>query len=571
MNALKKLITSTLILFASLLFYSLAYAQVGIPKTYKKAIVVSATKEASEAGIEVMKEGGNAIDATAAVCFTLAVTYPEAGNIGGGGFMVVRLSNGDVNTLDFRETAPAGASRTMYQDKNGNVIKNLSREGALAVGVPGTVDGMINAVRKYGKLSLEKDMAPAIRYAQNGYRLSYNNAKALNYYRNKFLRYKGSSQYFTKPDSTLYHEGDLFKQTDLANTLKLIADKGRAGFYSGRTADLIVKEMKKQHGLITLKDLKNYHSIWRKPIKAQYDDYNLYMMAPPSSGGVAIKQILNMIKPYKIRRYGFNSAKYIHLMTEAERRVYADRAYYLGDPSFVHMPIKYLTSQSYLKKRMSTFSWQHATRSSEVSHGKVPPHYHESTETTHFSIVDSEGNAVSVTYTLNGGFGSHVSVTGAGFLLNNEMDDFSAKPGVPNMYGLLGGEANAIQPHKRMLSSMTPTIVTKNGKLNMVVGSPGGSTIITTVLQVFMNIADFGMNVQQAVAAPRVHNQWYPDQIFYDPYSFTNDTKKILNKMGHHLSRRSRYVGEADCIRILANGERSGGADPRGENYTAGY
>ncbi|HKJ34538.1 MAG TPA: gamma-glutamyltransferase, partial [Balneolales bacterium] len=284
-----------------------------------------------------------------------------------------------------------------------------------------------------------------------------------------------------------------------------------------------------------------------------------------------IRQILSMISPYDLKQFGFNSAKTIHLLTEAERRVYADRAYFLGDPSFVSMPIKYLTSKSYLTKRMHNFSWDHATRSSQINHGIVPKPHHESMETTHFSVVDPEGNAVSITYTLNGGFGSHVSVIGAGFLLNNEMDDFSAKPGVPNMYGLLGGEANAIQPNKRMLSSMTPTIITKNGKLNMVLGSPGGSTIITTVLQVFLDIADYGMNVQQAVAAPRVHNQWYPDKIFYDPFSFTNDTKKILEKMRHHLFMRKHYVGEADCIVIKNDGSRSGGADPRGENYIAGF
>jgi len=571
MKTINKLYTSAILLIIIFFTIRTSDAQVGIPKIYKNAIVVSATKEASEAGIQIIKQGGNAVDAAVAVCFTLSVTYPEAGNIGGGGFMVVHLSNGEVNTLDFRETAPASASRTMYQDKNGKVIKNLSREDVLAVGVPGTVDGMVNAVKKYGRLSLKQDMAPAIRLAQQGYHLSYGNKNALNRYRNKFLRYKGSSMYFTKPNSTLYQVGELFKQKDLAHTLELIAEKGREGFYSGHVADLIVKEMKARNGLITYDDLNNYHSVWRKPIVAHYKDYDLYMMPPPSSGGVAIKQILSMISPYDLKQFGFNSAKTIHLLTEAERRVYADRAYFLGDPSFVSMPIKYLTSKSYLTKRMHNFSWDHATRSSQINHGIVPKPHHESMETTHFSVVDPEGNAVSITYTLNGGFGSHVSVIGAGFLLNNEMDDFSAKPGVPNMYGLLGGEANAIQPNKRMLSSMTPTIITKNGKLNMVLGSPGGSTIITTVLQVFLDIADYGMNVQQAVAAPRVHNQWYPDKIFYDPFSFTNDTKKILEKMRHHLFMRKHYVGEADCIVIKNDGSRSGGADPRGENYIAGF
>ncbi len=360
----------------------------------------------------------------------------------------------------------------------------------------------------------------------------------LNKYQNKFLKYESSKKYFTKQDGTVYKEGDLFRQSDLAKTLERIANDGRDGFYSGKTAQLIVNQMKSGHGLITLQDLKEYHSIWRRPITTHFGDYELIMMPPPSSGGIAITQILKMIAPYNIHSLGYNSARYIHLLTEAERRAYADRTYYLGDPDFVRMPIRQLTDDAYLKKRMSSFKWNKATRSSEISHGMIAG-FHEHMETTHYSVVDPQGNAVSVTYTLNGAFGSHVSVMGAGFLLNNEMDDFSAKPGVPNMYGLLGGFANSIQPHKRMLSSMTPTIVTQNGKLRMVLGSPGGSTIITTVLQTFLDISEFGMDAQQAVSALRFHNQWYPDEIFYEAYAINHDTAVKLKAMGHHLHQWS--------------------------------
>ena len=569
----KRLIIKGLQLVVILGFISISfpsYAQIGKPKIYKNGIVVSATQQASEAGVEVMKKGGNAIDAAVAVNFALAVTYPDAGNIGGGGFMVIRLANGEANTLDFRETAPGGASKTMYQDKNGKVIPGLSREGYLAVGVPGTVDGMVQAVKKYGKLSLKEDMEPAIRLARDGYPLSYGNATMLNKYKNKFLKYESSKKYFTKSDGTAYKEGDLFRQTDLANTLERIANEGRDGFYTGKTAQLIVDQMKTGHGLITIKDLKDYHSVWRRPFNTHFGDYELIMMPPPSSGGIAITQILKMISPYDIHSLGYNSARYIHLLTEAERRAYADRTYYLGDPDFVRMPIRQLTSETYLKKRMSSFKWDKATRSSEISHGVIAG-YHEHMETTHYSVVDPQGNAVSVTYTLNGAFGSHVSVLEAGLLLNNEMDDFSAKPGVPNMYGLLGGFANSIQPHKRMLSSMTPTIVTHHGKLRMVLGSPGGSTIITTVLQTFLDISAFGMDAQQAVSALRFHNQWYPDEIFYEAYAINHDTAVKLKAMGHHLHQWSSYIGRANCILIQKNGLKQGGADPRGEDYTAGF
>lgn len=549
-----------------------AAAQVGTAKSFKKGMVVSATRQASEVGTQIMQQGGNAVDAAVAVNFALAVTFPVAGNIGGGGFMVIRMHDGTINTLDFRETAPGKATRTMYQDDEGNVVRRRSRFGSLAVGVPGAVDGMVRAIEKYGNLDLRQVLEPSIKLARDGYKLSYEQARDLNGHRADLMHFDGSRIYFTKPDSTLWHEGDLFVQKDLAETLERIAGQGRDGFYSGKTADLLVKEMQKQNGLITKEDLANYRSVWRDAVKTDYKGYSLYIMPPPSSGSVAIAQILNMIEPYDIGSYGYASTRAVHLVTEAERRAFADRAYFLGDPDFVDMPVRQLISKEYAKKRMASFSWDKATPSSEVDHGEIPGYnLKESFETTHYSVVDPEGNAVAVTTTLNSGFGSKVSVSGAGFLLNNEMDDFSAKPGVPNQFGLIGGEANAIQPNKRMLSSMSPTIVTQNGELRMVLGSPGGSTIITTVLQVFLNVAEYGMNIQQAVAAPRVHHQWLPEQIFYDDYAFDKQTMKELKAMGHKMGQFGGYVGRADCIFVDSTGTRYGGADPRGEDWVSGY
>ncbi len=516
-----------------------------------------------------MKKGGNAVDAAVAVQFALSVTFPAAGNIGGGGFMVVREPDGAVASLDFREMAPSSATETMYLDADGNVIGDLSLSGHLASGVPGSVDGMYTAWERYGSLPWAVLIEPAILLAQNGFELGWQEANSLNRNKTRFEAFPGSARSFTRSDGKAWSEGDTLVQMDLAVTLKRIATGGRDGFYGGETARLVVEEMQRGGGAITLDDLKNYRSVWREPLKFEYNGFKLISMGPPSSGGVAIAQILGMIEPYDIKEMGFNSAGSIHVMAEAMRRAYADRAEHLGDPDYYPVPVNGLLDPDYLQKRMSTFVSDKATPSSEVSHGSPAPN--ESEETTHFSIVDPNGMAVAITTTLNGGYGSWVTVEGAGFLLNNEMDDFSIKPGTPNMYGLLGGRANAIEPGKRMLSSMTPTIVEQNGELRMVIGTPGGSQIITTVLQNFLNMAVHGMNAQQAVAAPRFHHQWYPDQILVDPYSLSNDTISKLEQFGHKVVVRSSYSGRADNIYVDVNGRRWGGADPRGEDAVRGY
>jgi gamma-glutamyltranspeptidase/glutathione hydrolase len=545
------------------------FAQVGHPKKYQNGMVVSATRDASDAGIEILKKGGNAVDAAVATHFALAVTFPGAGNIGGGGFLVLRTANGEVKTLDFREKAPDKASRDMYLDEN-NEVTNKSVLGHWAVGVPGSVDGMLEALERYGTMPIDVVLEPAIRLASKGFNLSFEEAWSLNSNRAYFSQFESSSKYFVKNDSSDYVEGERFIQKDLAQTLERIALYGREGFYSGITAELIVEEMEKNGGLIDFSDLRNYKSVWRNPIRISYKEYDLVTMGPPSAGGILLKQMLGMIEPYSIGNYGFNSTESVHLMAEAMKRAYADRSKYIGDPDFVSVPIAALTDSLYIKTRMQDFSWGYSTQSQDIQPGEVSD-YFESDETTHYSVVDKFGNAVSVTTTLNGGYGSKVAVGGAGFLLNNEMDDFSSKPGVPNMYGLTGGQANEIAPNKRMVSSMTPTIVTKNGKLAMVLGTPGGSTIITTVFQVFLNMAEFGMNAQQAVSALRVHHQWLPDQLFFEPFAIARTDRNALEARGYFLNERRGYSGRADCIQIDEEGWLYGGADPRGSDYTSGF
>lgn len=552
------------------LFAGNALAQVGFSRTFDNAAVVSATEQASKAGIEIMQKGGNAVDAAIAVKFALAVTYPAAGNIGGGGFMVLRKADGYVTTLDFREMAPGAAHRDMYLDEKGDIIDRLSTFGHLASGVPGTVDGMTNALEKHGSLPLEVIMEPAIRLARDGFPLSWREASALNRNRDRFSTFESSTRYFTKPEGESFEEGELFVQTDLANTLIRIAQNGRDGFYAGETADYIVAEMKRGNGIITHEDLQNYRSVWREPVRTTYRDYELFIMGPPSSGGIAIGQTLQKLEPYNLSKMGAFTPETVHLVAEATRRVYADRAEYLGDPDFYDVPQNTLLNKAYNRKRMESFNPGRATSSSDVTHGDLKA-FNEPEQTTHFSVIDADGNAVSITTTINSGYGNFVAVGGAGFLLNNEMDDFSAKAGVPNQFGLLGGEANEIEPGKRMLSAMSPTIVTQNGELRMILGTPGGSTIITTVLQVFLNIADFGMNAQQAVAAPRFHNQWYPDQIYYEPFTFNRHTAERLEWYGHKLVERRFYTGQANCIVVTADGTIETGADPRGENFAAGF
>ena len=536
-------------------------------QTYESGLVVSAEVYASEIGNQILRQGGNAVDAAVAVQFALAVTLPRAGNIGGGGFMVIHLSDGTSTTLDFRETAPARSSRNMYV-RNGEFKPELSWEGILAVGVPGTVDGMVTALERYGRMPLEVVLQPAIDLAKNGYYLSYSQANSLNNTKDTFSKYDGSKEYFTKEDGSDFNEGDLFIQKDLAEVLKQIARYGRDGFYSGTVADAIVSEMRKENGLISYSDLRNYRSKWREPITARFQDYELSIMPPPSSGSIAVSQILDMMDDYSLAEIGHNSADYVHLMAESMRRAFADRSYYLGDPDFYNVPKQDLLDPKYNHSRMIDFSLDTITHSSALSHGEFSNNY-ESDETTHFSVVDKDGNAVAVTTTLNGSFGSKVAVNGAGFLLNNEMDDFSAQPGEPNAYGLIGGEANSIQPGKRMLSSMTPTIVTKDGKVRMVLGAAGGPRIITATLQSFLNMAVFGMNAQEAIAANRVHHQWFPDILFYENYGLSPDTIRLLEEKGHQL--RTMSIARGHIIYVEQNGNKSSGIDPRGDGHAAGY
>lgn len=547
--------------------YSLS-AQVLNSKTYENGLVVTADKYASEIGKEILMKGGNAVDAAVAVQFALAVTLPRAGNIGGGGFMVVHLANGETAALDFREKAPQKATRDMYI-RNGEFKSDLSWEGILAVGVPGTVDGMIKALERYGRMPLDVVIQPAIKLAREGYSLSYSQAEDLNNHKDTFLKYQASSNYFTTGDTTFFKEGDVFVQTDLAETLERVSRFGREGFYSGPVADAIVNEMERYRGLITYRDLRNYESKWREPIIAEYLGYKLHIMPPPSSGSVAIAQILEMVDDYPLAEMGHNSADYVHVLAEAMRRAFADRSYYLGDPDFVDIPIEKMTGESYNDRRMNSFSMDSATASTSLSHGQIQG-YSESMETTHFSIIDKDGNAVAVTTTLNGSFGSHVSVTNAGFLLNNEMDDFSAQPGEPNAYGLIGAEANAIEPGKRMLSSMTPTIVTKDGKVDMVLGAAGGPRIITATLQSFLNRAVFGMRAQQATSAARFHHQWLPDVLMPGQFGLSPDTKRFLEAKGHKIFEIPN-VGRAHNIFVEQNGNLSAGVDPRGDGWASGY
>lgn len=544
-----------------------AVAQIGWTKAYDNAVVVTAEKRASEAGKQILQQGGNAVDAAVAVQFALAVTLPRAGNIGGGGFMVIHRADGTDITLDYREQAPAEAGPDMYI-RDGKYQTDLSREGALAVGVPGVVDGMVKALDKYGDLSLETVLQPAIKLARQGYELSWIQAATLNNYRESLMKFEGSRKYFTKSNKHEYQEGERFIQEDLAKTLERIAEQGRDGFYSGPTADMIVETMKKNKGLISHEDLKNYDSKWRKPIQVDFKEYRLSIMPPPSSGSIAIAQMLNMLEPFDLKSMGYNSADYVHTVTEAMRRAFADRAYFLGDPDFIDIPRDTLLSEAYNQNRMQNFKPNQASSSDSVGHGDVPG-FMESTETTHFSIVDEDGNAVAVTTTLNGSFGSKVAVNGGGFMLNNEMDDFTAKPGEPNMFGLIQGKANAIEPGKRMLSSMSPTIVTKNNSVRMVIGAAGGPRIISATLQNFLNLAVFEMNAQQAISAPRFHHQWLPDEIRFEEYGISADTKAILKKMGHNMTTGS--VGRAHIIFIDDDGIRHGAPDPRGDGVAEGY
>jgi len=540
------------------------------PEYGQNGMVVSTSYQASQAGIEILKKGGNAIDAAVAVGFALAVTSSGNGNIGGGGFLVAAFSDGTSISLDHREKAPLNAHSNMFLNDSGSVIPGMSLFSRASSGVPGTVDGLIRALEDHGsgKISLREVLNPAIHLAERGFKLSYFEANRLNAYKDFFKRNKAASKIFIRSDGKPWEKGQKLIQKDLAKTLKRIARYGRDGFYSGPVAQLIVEEMKRGNGLITKEDLINYESRYRDPVLGTYKGHDIISMGPPSSGGALLINMLNMLENYPMDTLGFNSSNYIHLMTEVQRRAYADRAEHMGDPDFWDVPISMLTSKSYAKKRIKNIDLNKATLSNTISASKRE--IYESTETTHYSVVDRWGNAVSVTTTINLNYGNGCVVDGAGFFLNNEMDDFSSKPGIPNAFGLIGNEANSVEPNKRPLSSMTPTIVLKDNKPFLVIGSPGGSTIITTALQTILNVVDHGMDIKEAVCAPRFHSQWLPDVVQYEPNSLIKDIKKALEIKGHKLVKRGGYIGEANGIMILEQGY-FGGGDCRGETSAIGY
>ena len=533
-------------------------------------MVATRSSWASAVGADVLAAGGNAVDAAVAVGFALAVTYPSAGNIGGGGFMVIHLADGTVVTNDHREKAPGAATRDMYLDEDGNVVKGLSTASHLAVGVPGTVAGLIDVLEKFGTMPLKEVIQPAIDLAEKGIELDRDLARQFERRLESFSPYPASMAVFSKAGEA-YAVGDLWRQPDLAATLKRIRKHGKAGFYAGKTAELIARDMAANDGLITVEDLANYASVWREPVRGTYKGHEIVSMPPPSSGGVLLVQMLNMLESLDLAGHGFASAATIHAMIEAERRAYADRAEYLGDPDFFPVPVARLISKDYAKERFADFDPSRAGKSSAVKPGQIVL---ESPDTTHASVMDAQGNAVAYTTTLNLSYGSKIVASGTGVLLNNEMDDFSSKENTPNSFGLIGRVANAIEPGKRMLSSMTPTIVLQDGKPLLVTGSPGGSTIITTTLQVILNVIEHEMDIADAVGAPRFHHQWQPDRVIYERFAFNADTLRLLEAMGHEQLVQfpfafGRGIGDANSVMRVDGGLR-GMADPRGAGTAVG-
>ncbi|MBC2846772.1 gamma-glutamyltransferase [Winogradskyella flava] len=532
----------------------------------KSAMVVSARGEASKIGVEILKQGGNAFDAMMATEMALAVCYPYAGNLGGGGFLVYRMADGTKGALDYREKSPLASSKNMYLDEDGNVIKNLSTIGSMAVGVPGTIAGIFEAQKRFGKLDVASILKPVIELAQNGYKITEKQERRIASYDSLITAVNEKEILYNKK----LKAGQTLINTALAKTLQRIADNGRDEFYTGETAKQLIDYLQSKGSIITLEDLAKYEAKWRDPISFQYDDLTITSMSPPSSGGICLNQIMTMVEPFDLEDYGHNSLRTIQVLVEAEKRAYADRSFYLGDPDFVDIPIETLTSDMYLQERMKEFSFQAPTPVDSISHGKIIAY--ESNETTHYSIVDQFGNAIAVTTTLNGGYGSKLYVEELGFFLNNEMDDFSSKPGEPNYYGLIGAEANSIAPEKRMLSSMTPTIVEKDGEFYMSVGTPGGSTIITSVLQTILNVHEFKMTMQEAVNAHRFHNQWLPDEIRMEPNSFDKSLVKQLQNLGYNINEeRSPIIGIVDGILMQEDGTLEGGADKRGDDTAVGF
>ena len=531
---------------------------------YKNGMVVSAKAEASKVGVEILKKGGNAFDAMIATDLALAVVYPNAGNLGGGGFMVYRLNNGDNGSLDFREKAPIASTKNMFLDTNNDIIKGASLVGGLSVGVPGTVAGLFEVHKKFGTLPMSELIQPAIDLAKNGYKISEKQAYSLNQYVNEIYTLNDSINLFSKK----FNKGDLFVNNALANTLEIIQENGKEAFYNGIIAKKIVEYLDTKNGIITLQDLAKYNPIWRDALNFNYKNLNIITMGPPSSGGIVLAQILSMINNYDLKNINHNSEKYIQLLVESERLAFADRSKYLGDPDFNNIPVKELLNEKYLEKRFSIFDFEKSNKSEDVRPGEILV---ESNETTHYSIVDRFGNAVSVTTTLNGNYGSKLISDELGFFFNNEMDDFSIKPGFPNMYGLIGGEINAIEPEKRMLSSMTPTIIEENEELSMILGSPGGPTIITSVLQTILNFYEYNFEMQESVDKSRFHHLWLPDKIYYESGVLDDDLKNNLKQKGYKFNNNESTIGRVDAIHVDKQKYFHPGADKRGDDTAIGF